>query len=223
MGKLYVVPTPIGNLKDITLRALDVLKEVDLILSEDTRVTRKLLSHYGISKDLQSHHQANEHKNVERILELFELGKNIALVSDAGTPAISDPGYILVRACIENDIEVDCLPGATAIIPALVNSGLPPNRFYYEGFLPHKKGRKTRLEFIGNFPETVVLYESPHRILKCLAQLIEVCGADRRVSVSREITKMYEETKRGTLAEVLAYFEEKGIKGEFVIVLEGKP
>ena len=222
MGKLYIVPTPIGNLEDITLRAIKVLKEVDLILAEDTRTSGKLLKHFEISTQMQSHHMHNEHKMVNRIVERLKSGETIALISDAGTPAISDPGFLLTRACIQNNIEVDCLPGATAFVPALVNSGLPNDKFVFEGFLPIKKGRQTRLELLAEEPRTMIFYESPHKLIKTLTQLAEYFGKDRQISVSRELTKMYEETVRGTTTEVIEYFTIKPPKGEFVIVVGGK-
>ncbi|MDY0078228.1 MAG: 16S rRNA (cytidine(1402)-2'-O)-methyltransferase [Bacteroidales bacterium] len=223
MSKLYLVPTPIGNLEDITLRALRILKEeVALILAEDTRKTGILLKHYSISKPMSAFHQHNEHQQLERLVDRLHSGETMALVTDAGTPAISDPGFLLVRACIQHDIEVECLPGATAFVPALVNSGLPADRFVFEGFLPHKKGRQTRVKAIAANSYTSILYESPHRLLKTLQQLSEEAGADRKAAVARELTKIYEETVRGTLAELIKYYEEKGVKGEIVIVLEGK-
>jgi len=221
MSKLFVIPTPIGNLEDITLRAIRILKEVDLVLAEDTRVSRKLLNHYEISTTLQSYHQHNEHKTLNFQIEKLKSGKVIALISDAGTPAISDPGFLLVRECVQERIEVDCLPGATAFVPALVNSGLPSEKFVFEGFLPVKKGRQARLKFLTEEKRTMVFYESPHRIVKTLTQFSEYFGEQRLVAVSREISKMFEETKRGTMKEVLEYFEEKKPKGEFVIVVEG--
>jgi len=219
--RLYLVPTPIGNLEDITLRAIKVLQAVDVILAEDTRTSGKLLKHHHINKPLQSYHIHNEHKNVEHLVQRMGQGETFALISDAGTPAISDPGFLLVREAIAAGINVDCLPGATAFVPALVNSGLPSDKFVFEGFLPHKKGRQTRLKVLAEEERTIILYESPHRLIKCLEQLKEFCG-DRQVSVSRELTKMFEETVRGSLSEVIAYFSEKGIKGEFVVVLAGK-
>lgn len=221
-GKLYLVPTPIGNLDDMTFRAVKVLKEVDIILAEDTRNSSPMLKHFGIDKKLFSHHQHNEHKAVNEIIRFLKEGQNIALISDAGTPAISDPGYLLTREAIKNDLEVECLPGATAFVPALVNSGLPNDRFVFEGFLPVKKGRQTRLKELALEERTMIFYESPHRLLKSLEEFITFFGADREVSVSRELTKMYEETKRGALAEVKNYFENNTIKGEFVICLAGK-
>ncbi len=219
--RLYLVPTPIGNLDDITLRAIKVMQEVDVILAEDTRTSGKLLKHLNISKPLQSYHIHNEHKAVEQLIVRMQNGETFALISDAGTPAISDPGFLLVREAIAADIDVNCLPGATAFVPALVNSGLPSDKFVFEGFLPHKKGRQTRLKILAEEERTIILYESPHRLIKCLEELKEFCG-DRQVSVSRELTKMFEENARGTLSEIIAYFTEKGVKGEFVIVLEGK-
>lgn len=222
MGRLYLVPTPIGNLKDITLRAIDILKEADLILAEDTRKTSILLKHYEISKPLKSYHKFNEHKTLTGIVEQLLHGETIALVSDAGTPGISDPGFLLVRECVRHDIDVESLPGATAFIPALVNSGYPCDRFCFEGFLPQKKGRRKRLEELKDEPRTMVFYESPYRLLKALEQFIEVFGPERDVSVSREISKIHEETVRGTLQEVLSKFADKGTKGEFVIVVKGR-
>ena len=222
MGKLYLVPTPIGNLEDMTFRAIKVLKEVDVVLAEDTRTSGKLLKHFEIDTPLQSHHMHNEHKQVEALVQKMKNGAIFALISDAGTPAISDPGFLLTRACVENDIEVECLPGATAFIPALVNSGLPNDRFVFEGFLPVKKGRQTRLQQLAEETRTMVFYESPHKLVKTLTQFAEYFGADRPVSVSRELTKLYEETVRGTLDEVLKHFNEKSPKGEFVIVVGGK-
>ncbi|MDY7394750.1 16S rRNA (cytidine(1402)-2'-O)-methyltransferase [Aureibaculum sp. 2210JD6-5] len=222
MPKLYIVPTPIGNLDDMTFRAVKVLKEVDTILAEDTRTSGKLLKHFNIGTPMQSHHMHNEHKMVTRIVERLKSGESIALISDAGTPAISDPGFLLTRACIENDIEVECLPGATAFVPALVNSGLPNDKFIFEGFLPIKKGRQTRLELLAEEPRTMIFYESPHKLIKTLTQFAEYFGEERKISVSRELTKLYEETVRGTLKEILEHFENKPPKGEFVIVLEGR-
>ncbi len=222
MAKLYIVPTPIGNLEDITLRAIRVLKEVDLILAEDTRTSSKLLKHYEIQNKLWSHHKFNEHKTAESIAEKIEAGENIALISDAGTPAISDPGFLLVRQCLERNIEVECLPGATALIPALVNSGFPTDRFCFEGFLPQKKGRQKKIQSLANEERSIIFYESPHRLLKALEQFIEHYGKSRRISVSRELSKLHEENFRGTLEEALAHFSAKAtIKGEIVMVLEG--
>lgn len=222
MSKLYLVPTPIGNLKDITFRAIEVLKEVDLILAEDTRISGKLLKHYEISTHMQSHHMHNEHKMVNRIVERIKNGETVALISDAGTPAISDPGFLLTRACVENNIEVECLPGATAFVPALVNSGLPNDKFVFEGFLPVKKGRQTRLLLLAEETRTMIFYESPHKLIKTLGHFVEYFGEDRQVSVSRELTKLFEETIRGTATEVLAYYINKPPKGEIVIVVGGK-
>jgi 16S rRNA (cytidine1402-2'-O)-methyltransferase len=222
MSKLYLVPTPIGNLEDITLHAIRVLKEVDLILAEDTRTTSKLLMHYGIETRMMSHHLHNEHREVPIITERILSGEKIALVSDAGTPGISDPGFLLVRECLKADIEVECLPGPVAFVPALVISGLPCDSFYFEGFLPQKKGRQTRLKELAKMTNTLVFYESPHRLVKALEEFSIHFGAERKASVSRELTKLYEETKRGTIDEVLEYFKSKVVKGEIVIVVEGK-
>jgi len=222
MSKLYIVPTPIGNLKDITFRAVEVLKEVDLILAEDTRTSGKLLKHFEIKTHMQSHHMHNEHKTIENLIERLKSGTTMALISDAGTPAISDPGFLLTRACIENNIEVDCLPGATAFVPALVNSGLPNDKFVFEGFLPVKKGRQTRLLFLAEETRTIIFYESPHKLIKTLTHFCEYFGEDRQVSVSRELTKMYEETIRGTTKDVLEHYTNKPPKGEIVIVVDGK-
>ncbi len=220
--QLYLVPTPIGNLEDITFRAIRVLKEVDLILAEDTRTTGKLLKHYEISTPQKSYHIHNEHKVLNQVIQQLEEGKKIALVSDAGTPAISDPGFLLVRACLQNNVVVECLPGPTAFVPALVKSGFPTDRFLFEGFLPHKKGRQTKIQSFIEEPRTIVLYESPHRMIKALEQFVEILGEERKVSVSRELTKIYEETVTGTTKEVLEFFKQKGAKGEIVIILEGK-
>jgi 16S rRNA (cytidine1402-2'-O)-methyltransferase len=220
-GKLYLVPTPIGNLEDITLRALRVLKEVDLILAEDTRTSAPLLKHFEIDQKVFAHHQHNEHKAVAEIVKFLKEGQNIALISDAGTPAISDPGFLLVREVLKHDLSVECLPGATAFVPALVNSGLPNDRFTFEGFLPVKKGRQTRLKELIYEPRTMIFYESPHRLLKFLEELIEYFGAERQASISRELTKMFEENVRGTLTEIKTHFEENILKGEFVIVVAG--
>ncbi len=222
MAKLYLVPTPIGNLEDMTFRAVRVLKEADLILAEDTRNSGKLLKHYDINTPMQSHHMHNEHKTVEGIVRQIQNGKTVALISDAGTPAISDPGFLLTRSCVEAGVEVDCLPGATAFIPALVNSGLPNDKFVFEGFLPVKKGRQTRLQILAEESRTIILYESPHKLIKTLSQFADYFGQDRPVSVSREITKLHEETIRGTVAEVLAHYEGKPPKGEIVIIVGGK-
>lgn len=222
MSKLYLVPTPIGNLKDMTFRAVDVLNSVDVILCEDTRTSGKLLKHYEIQKPLQSYHQHNEHKITDSLVRRIETGESMAVITDAGTPGISDPGFFLVRACIENGIEVECLPGATAFVPALVNSGFPSDKFIFEGFLPVKKGRQTRLKFLAEETRTIVFYESPHRLLKTLKQLQEFFEEDRNASVSREITKLHEETVRGTLSELQSYYENHTLKGEIVLIVEGK-
>ena len=222
-GKLYIVPTPIGNLEDITLRALSVLKSVDLILAEDTRTTSFLLKHFQIDKPLKSNHQHNEHKVLDELIETISNGKNVALVSDAGTPGISDPGFLLIRECIKNNLPVETLPGATAFVPALVNSGLPCDSFVFIGFLPQKKGRQTKLISLKEETRTMVFYESPFRLIKALEEFKEYFGEQRKVSVSRELTKMFEETFRGTITEVINHFNAKAIKGEIVIVLEGKP
>lgn len=221
MGKLYLVPTPIGNLEDITLRALRILKEVDFILAEDTRQSIKLLKHYSIDKPLLSYHMHNEHRELNRFLGMMEEGKTLALISDAGTPAISDPGFLLVRECLRNQIKIECLPGATAFVPALVNSGMPSDSFCFEGFLPDKKGRQTKLKKLAEEERTIILYESPHRLVKCLNQLKETMGGERQVSVSRELTKIYEETVNGSVDELITYFEAKPVKGEIVIVIAG--
>ena len=223
MSKLYIVPTPIGNLDDITLRAVNVLRDVDFILAEDTRTTSFLLKHLGIEKKLYSHHKFNEHATVKMVAESIAAGRNAALVSDAGTPGISDPGFLLVRTCVEAGIEVETLPGATALIPALVQSGFPCDRFCFEGFLPQKKGRAKQLQSLAAEERTMIFYESPYRVVKCLEQFAEVFGPERRVSVSRELTKKFEQTVRGTVAEVLEHFRTTDPKGEFVIVLAGKP
>jgi 16S rRNA (cytidine1402-2'-O)-methyltransferase len=222
MSKLYIVPTPIGNLEDMTFRAIRILKEVDFILAEDTRTSGKLLKYYEISTQMHSHHMHNEHKSIQGVLNRIRNGETCALISDAGTPAISDPGFLLSRACVENNIEVDCLPGATAFVPALVNSGLPNDKFIFEGFLPVKKGRQTRLLLLAEETRTIIFYESPHKLIKTLGHFVEYFGADRRVSVSRELTKMFEETIRGTATEVLAHYTNKPPKGEIVIVVGGK-
>ena len=219
---LYIVPTPVGNLEDITLRALRVLKEVDLILAEDTRTSSVLLKHYDIHRPLQSYHKFNEHKAVEMLVERLKGGETMALVSDAGTPGISDPGFLLARECVRAGVEVQCLPGATAFVPALVASGLPCDKFVFEGFLPQKKGRMTRLLQLGAEDRTIVLYESPYRVVKTLEQLAEVMGPDRQVAVCREISKVHEQTVRGTLSEALAHFREHAPKGEFVIIIGQK-
>jgi len=222
MSKLYIVPTPIGNLEDMTFRAIKVLKEVDLILAEDTRTSGKLLKHFEIATHMHSHHMHNEHKTVENLIKRLQAGESIALISDAGTPAISDPGFLLTRACVENSIEVDCLPGATAFVPALVNSGLPNDRFVFEGFLPEKKGRQTRYLALAEESRTMIFYVSPHKLVKTLAEFVQYFGADRPVSVSRELSKLHEETIRGTATEVLKHFETKPPKGEIVAVVGGK-
>jgi len=221
-SKLYLVPTPIGNLEDITLRAIRVLKEVDVILAEDTRTSGKLLKHYDINTPMLSHHMHNEHRMVERIVDRIEAGETFALITDAGTPAISDPGFLLSRACIERGVEIDCLPGATAFVPALVNSGFPNDKFVFEGFLPVKKGRQTRLTFLAEETRTIIFYESPHKLVKTLAHFETYFGEDRFVSVSRELTKIYEETRRGTVKEIKEHFTNHPPKGEIVIVLKGK-
>ncbi|SEK84147.1 16S rRNA (cytidine1402-2'-O)-methyltransferase [Aquimarina amphilecti] len=222
MSKLFIVPTPIGNLEDMTFRAIKVLKEVDLILAEDTRTSGKLLKHFEITTHMQSHHMHNEHKTTDSIIRKLQSGENIALISDAGTPAISDPGFLLTRACVENSIDVECLPGATAFVPALVNSGLPNDKFVFEGFLPVKKGRQTRLKILAEETRTMIFYESPHKLIKTLGNFVEYFGIDRMVSVSRELSKLHEETVRGTTQEVLSHFENKPPKGEIVIVVGGK-
>lgn len=222
MGKLYVVPTPVGNMEDMTLRAIRVLKEADLILAEDTRTSGILLKHYEIKNAMQSHHKFNEHQTVESIVNRIKGGQTVALISDAGTPGISDPGFLVVRECVRNGIEVQCLPGATAFVPALVSSGLPDERFCFEGFLPQKKGRMTRLNALKEETRTMIFYESPYRLLKTLTQFAEVFGAERPVSVCREISKIHEESVRGTLQEVIAHFTETEPRGEIVIILGGK-
>lgn len=221
-GKLYLVPTPIGNLEDITLRALRILKEADAIMAEDTRQSIKLLKHYEIDKPLMPYHMHNEHKELSRFIDLLHSGKTLALISDAGTPAISDPGFLMVRECLKENIEVDCLPGATAFVPALVKSGLPSDSFCFEGFLPEKKGRQTMLKKLAEEERTIIIYESPYRLVKSLNQFKEYFGADRQVSVSRELSKMFEETKNGSLEELAAYYESKPPKGEIVMVIAGK-
>ena len=222
MGKLYVVPTPVGNMEDMTFRAIRVLKEADLILAEDTRTSGILLKHYEIKNVMQSHHKFNEHQTVESIVNRIKGGQTVALISDAGTPGISDPGFLVVRECVRNGIEVQCLPGATAFVPALVSSGLPDERFCFEGFLPQKKGRMTRLNALKEETRTMIFYESPYRLLKTLTQFAEVFGAERSVSVCREISKIHEESVRGTLQEVIAHFTETEPRGEIVIILGGK-
>jgi len=222
MSKLYIVPTPIGNLEDMTFRAVRILKEVDIILAEDTRKTSILLHKYGIETRLQSHHKFNEHQKSISIAQRISAGEKIALVSDAGTPAISDPGYLLVRTCLEQGVEVECLPGATAFVPALVNSGLPNDKFCFEGFLPQKKGRQKQLKALAEEERTMVFYESPHRLIKALTEFIEYFGAERKASVHREISKIHEENSRGTLTDLLQLYQEQTIKGEIVIVVAGK-
>lgn len=221
MAKLYIVPTPIGNLEDFTFRAINVLKDADLVLCEDTRRSKKLLIHYNIETPLRSHHKFNEHKEIGKIVDKILSGEKIALISDAGTPGISDPGFLAVRTCLENNIQVECLPGATALIPALVNSGIPFDKFVFEGFLPLKKGRKTRLEKLSEEKRTMIFYESPHKLLKTLNDFSNSFGSDRKVSISRELTKIYEETIRLSLEESIKLFNEKPPKGEFVIIVEG--
>lgn len=222
MGKLFLVPTPIGNLADMTYRAVSVLNDVDLILAEDTRTSGKLLKHYGITTTMQAHHMHNEHKTVDALVQRILAGTSMALITDAGTPAISDPGFLLTRACIAANITVDCLPGATAFVPALVNSGLPNDKFVFEGFLPVKKGRHTRLTFLAEEARTIILYESPHKLGKTLSQLAEYFGADRPMAVCRELTKLYEETVRGTVAELIEHFNAKPAKGELVLIVAGR-
>ncbi len=220
---LYLIPTPIGNLEDITLRALRILREVDTILAEDTRTTGRLLKHYEIDTPLRAHHAHNEHRAVEPIVEALRGGATYALVSDAGTPGISDPGFLLTRACVDAGIRVECLPGATAFVPALVASGLPCDRFFFEGFLPHKKGRQTRIQYLAELPYTFVLYESPYRLVKCLQQLSEHCGADRPACVARELSKLHEEVRTTTLGELIAYYGEQAkVRGEIVVVVGGQ-
>ena len=219
---LYLVPTPIGNLKDITLRALEILKNVDLILAEDTRTSGKLLKHYDIQTKQKSYHIHNEHKQVAKLVERMAGGEQMALISDAGTPGISDPGFLLVRSARDAGLEIECLPGATAFVPALIKSGLPSDRFVFEGFLPAKKGRQTKLKNLAGEERTVILYESPHRLKKTLDQIVEYFGAERKISVSRELTKIYEETQSGSAEKVKEYFDPKEIKGEIVIVIDGK-
>lgn len=222
MSKLYIVPTPIGNLEDMTFRAIRILKEVDLILAEDTRTSGKLLKHFEIGTHMHSHHMHNEHKTIENLISRLKVGENIALISDAGTPAISDPGFLITRACIENGIDVECLPGATAFVPALVNSGLPNDKFVFEGFLPDKKGRQTRYLALAEETRTMILYVSPHKLVKTLAEFITYFGEDRPISVSRELSKMHEENVRGTVREVLTHFEKTAPRGEIVVVVGGK-
>lgn len=222
MGILYVVPTPVGNMEDMTFRAIRILKEADLILAEDTRTSGVLLKHYEIKNAMQSHHKFNEHQTVEGIVNRIKAGETVALISDAGTPGISDPGFLIVRECVKNGIEVQCLPGATAFVPALVSSGLPDERFCFEGFLPQKKGRMTRLNALTEETRTMIFYESPYRLLKTLTQFQDIFGADRQVAVCREISKVHEESVRGTLQEVVAHFTAAEPRGEIVIVLAGK-
>ena len=221
MSKLYIIPTPIGNLKDITIRAIEILKEVDLILAEDTRKSIKLLSHFDIITPMSSYHQHNEHKKLDSIIHKLKSGKTLALISDAGTPSISDPGFLLVRECVKNKINFETLPGPTALIPSLINSSFSSERFIFEGFLPIKKGRVKRLDSLKDETRTIILYESPHKLIKTINDLILTLGSKRRISVSRELTKIYEETIRGELTEILDYFNNKKLKGEFVIVIEG--
>ncbi|WP_421941356.1 16S rRNA (cytidine(1402)-2'-O)-methyltransferase [Pedobacter sp.] len=222
-GKLFLVPTPIGNLEDMTFRAIRILKESDLILAEDTRTSAPMLKHFGIDKKVYAHHQHNEHKATAEIIRFLKEGQKISLISDAGTPAISDPGFFLVREALKNEIAVECLPGATAFVPALVNSGLPADAFVFEGFLPVKKGRQTKFKKLADEERTIILYESPHRLLKTLEEFAQYLGGDREASVSRELTKMFEETVRGTLLEIKSHFENNTLKGEFVICISGKP
>ena len=221
MSKLYIVPTPIGNLEDFTLRALRILKEVDVILAEDTRTSSKLLRYYDIDKKVFAHHQFNEHKTVDLLVSRMAAGETFAMITDAGTPAISDPGFLLIRACVQAGVAIECLPGATAFVPALVNSGLPCDKFLFEGFLPHKKGRVTRFKALAELPYTIIFYESPFRLVKTLEQLLIFFGPDRQVCVSRELTKIYEENRRGTTAEVMDWYKSHPPKGEIVIVVEG--
>jgi len=221
MSKLFLVPTPIGNLEDITLRAIRILKEADILLAEDTRTSRVLLNHLGIDKKLLAHHQHNEHHSAPEVIRMLKAGQSVALISDAGTPGISDPGFLLVREAVKEGIDVECLPGPTAFVPALVMSGLPCDRFHFEGFLPQKKGRQTRLKELALLDVTIVLYESPHRILKTLEQLAEFLGSERKASVSRELTKMHEETLRGTLSELATHFKNTEPRGEMVVVVGG--
>jgi len=222
MAKLYIVPTPIGNLDDITIRAVKVLEDVDLILCEDTRRSKKLLNHLGIKSQLRSHHKFNEHKEVEFIVEKIKKENDVAIISDAGTPGISDPGFLIVRTCLENEIEVECLPGPTALIPALMVSGISGDKFSFEGFLPVKKGRKARLSFLSLESRTMIFYESPHKLLKTLIDFENIFGLERKISVSRELTKLYEETLRGTISEIRNVYKIKKPKGEYVIVVQGK-
>ncbi|MEI6866733.1 16S rRNA (cytidine(1402)-2'-O)-methyltransferase [Flavicella sp.] len=221
-AKLYLVPTPIGNLEDMTFRAVRILKEVDLILAEDTRTSGKLLKHFDVQTQMMSHHMHNEHKMVARIVERIQNGESVALISDAGTPAISDPGFLLSRSCVQAGVEIECLPGATAFVPALVNSALPNDKFVFEGFLPVKKGRQTRLFLLAEETRTMIFYESPHKLIKTLTHFAEYFGADRQISVSRELTKLFEETKRGTINELIKHFTENTLKGEIVVIVDGK-
>lgn len=221
MAKLYIIPTPIGNLEDVTLRALRILKEVDFVLAEDTRTSKKFFMHYEIATQLVAYHMHNEHDKLNSIIQRIQQSQSVALISDAGTPAISDPGFLLVRKCIKEGIEVECLPGATAFVPAIVNSGLPNDRFVFEGFLPHKKGRQTRIKELAKHKYSFILYESPHRLVKTLSQLADELGENRQASVSREISKMFEETQRGSLKELAEYFGKGTVKGEIVIVVMG--
>lgn len=220
MSKLTLIPTPIGNLEDITLRSIRLIKEVDLLLAEDTRQTGKLLHHLGIDKKMMAYHQVNEHKITPSLIQRLQNGESIGLVSDAGTPGISDPGFLLLRECIKNNIPVECLPGPTAVIPALVASGFPCEKFYFEGFLPHKKGKQTRLKFLSNLECTSIFYESPHRLVKTLEMMLEIFGPDREIVVVREISKMFEEYKRGTVAEIVQFYQNNHIKGELVVVVK---
>ena len=222
MSKLYVIPTPIGNLDDITLRAIRYLKEVSLVLAEDTRTSKRLFSHFDIETPITSFHMHNEHRLLNKFVNIIKSGQKIALISDAGTPGISDPGFLLVRKCIDKEIDVECLPGPTAFVPALINSGIPSDKFVFEGFLPLKKGRKSRFEFLSSEKRTIIFYESPHRIVKTLSQICQNFGESRKLSISREISKIYEENIRGTAKELLTYFENKKPKGEIVIIVEGK-
>ena len=222
MAKLYVVPTPIGNLDDITIRAIKTLESVDIILCEDTRRSKKLLNHIGVKSNLKSHHKFNEHKELEKVVEKIILGNNVALITDAGTPGISDPGFLIIRTCIAKKIKVECLPGPTALIPGIVLSGLPMEKFIFEGFLPLKKGRSSRLKVLSSENRTMIFYESPHRLIKTLKDFQSTFGSERKISVSRELTKIYEETKRGSLKEIIKIFENKKPKGEFVIVVNGR-
>jgi len=222
MAKLYVVPTPIGNLDDITIRAIKTLESVDIILCEDTRRSKKLLNHIGVKSNLKSHHKFNEHKELEKVVEKIILGNNVALITDAGTPGISDPGFLIIRTCIAKKIKVECLPGPTALIPGIVLSGLPMEKFIFEGFLPLKKGRSSRLKDLSSENRTMIFYESPHRLIKTLNDFQSTFGSERKISVSRELTKIYEETKRGSLKEIIKIFENKKPKGEFVIVVNGR-